>query len=236
METIISVITLVLNAFMDIPSRSVAGTERKKAEAAKSLARTLELLNQIIQRGHEILHLLETLFEVDSEQHFKQIGKQLAALYIYQSKTLNLLVRSFRVFSTELYFRPKLRKMAYISQIVRPILTVYSPDLEHSLWKIFNYKGQVLLINTELFENLSNKEGLVIREPILPNNLPEDVIEFEMTHDIKEKTKYREMNLGDPHERQKYLSRARERLAELKRVKNLLAVFIKENYEPHHII
>ena len=91
MEAIISALGVILSALMELPSRTVAATDAKKASISKTLTQFVNVLDAVIARGYLILSKLESLATLKDGQEFKENTKELLSpIKSYRAKSHKL--------------------------------------------------------------------------------------------------------------------------------------------------
>jgi len=102
METILTVLGMILSTLMEIPARSVAKSDAQKTILAKALSEFVSWLDRILARGYAILAQIERLASLDNKDEFVAEATGLLELVSNQISDLVLLrdfalLRDFKV-------------------------------------------------------------------------------------------------------------------------------------------
>lgn len=236
---------------MDIPSRTMAATDIKKVQIAKTLAELVNILDTVIARGYAILERLEILPSIEDESEYSRGIRELKALIHNQIDDLKAIGKTIQhnfLWSDTLMNIPNYDMFEYLHKPtkVQQVLSVYEPDLGSALYCVLEWKSNILTGLAENFEqnidsndksNLRVKEIVSIDTELLKSQGAK--IRFQKTLEEAKKNnkiKFQDIHLSNPAERKKYLSRAKKRLKELENARKKLAKLIREHYEPHQII
>ena len=180
MNGLISALGLVLGALLKLPATSLAVQESKKSDIAKSLSHLVLLLEEIIQRGYEILLVLDRLPDTRPDL-FDENVDELVVLLDRQIEALD----DFSGYMRKNIFLDRLgfgggydrRDLLRGATDVKKVLSVYEPDLGVRLDRVIEYKTSILSGIIEKFrEDVRMREDpyfLRSNDPIIVKELVE---------------------------------------------------------------
>lgn len=253
MEIVISALTVIVNVFMTLPSRTLAASDSKKAEIGRRFAQFVQILDGVISRAYFLLSRLEHLIQVRGTDQYDKERRQLEALIenqiqdlsrldtlLEQDITSSNLLDDIVGFNKDEFFREPTR--------IQTVLSIYQPHLGTSLQSVIGFKRYTLSTFARIFANNKdlNEESFVIRElvyvdPFLMNDSTFASVLKHGAHDEAvtnqlvrmDRLRFQNLDLTKQAERELYFTRARTRLDELSNARDQLAELIRQYYEPH---
>lgn len=250
MQLVLTALGILINIFLAIPSHNKALTDQKKPMLGKTLVSFVNLIDIAIEKGENIVDTIDQLFKYDAVCAGKNdlcrlINEQLVILHELSCQVQIKMCWEGETFGFDdiEIFKPT---------DVSKVLSIYEPGVLSSLSAVISHKFEIL-----------SQTMMILSEDIL-NSLPEKFLirEIEPVADTTEiflavyplkSTRSSLMDhfqklvdggfitvtyydMANSTERTEYILKIKTGLNDLKAGRESVAEFIRQNFEPHHLI
>jgi hypothetical protein len=247
MQLFLTALAILVNIFMSIPSRNKALTDEKKPILGKSLVIFVNLIDIAIEKGEKIIDSIDRLIKYGDvcsakDSLLRLINEQLVILHEISSQ-----ISKKVLWNSEDYGFTDIPECSDVSQV----LSIFQPGLISSLESIISLKleilSQAMLILADDIKNFVPGK-CIIRE--IESAEATDIFMAYYSVNPKETAlldHYQEMvengdiivthyDMANSTERSEYILKIKTGLSDLKKGRENVAEFIRQHFEPHHLI